>query len=138
MLALNSGHTIGDVTGPDLVGRRYIELPVEPVRNSQVRLHRLFVGMARRLRTRQPKPFHPFSGTVAAQRNSRLGHHLGNASRPCRALAGCMGVGDLLQQCSLFPARRRISVTPCAVTAAVHPKYATQALHRIALFKSLD
>jgi hypothetical protein len=49
-----------------------------------------------------------------------------------------MGIDDSLQQGSLFLAWYRISVTPCAVTAAVHPKYATQALHRIALFKSLD
>lgn len=137
MLALDSGHTIGDITGPDRVGRLYIERPVEQIRDRQVRLICLLIGMTRRLRTGQSKLFHSPARTISAQRYSCLSHHLGNASGTRGTIAGRMGFDHLLQQCLLFLVRRGIPATPYPVTATVHPEHLTQALHRIALFKPL-
>ena len=53
-------------------------------------------------------------------------------------LAGFMCLDNLLLELLFSLAGRSIPVTPCPVTAAMYPKHLTQALHRIALFKSLD
>ena len=82
MLALDSGHTIGYISSPYLIGLLYVELPVKEIRNIQVWLIGLLVNVAWRLRTDQPQLLHPSAGTVTAQRYSGLCHHAGNGSCP--------------------------------------------------------
>src|SRR5690606_20235477 len=49
-----------------------------------------------------------------------------------------VGFNNLLLECLLSVTGRSIPVTPCPIATAMHPKHLTQALHRMALFKSLD
>lgn len=60
------------------------------------------------------------------------------AASASRSVADSMRLDNLVQQRFLSLARLSVSVTPGPVAAAVHLKHPTQALHRIALFKSLD
>src|SRR5690606_12419668 len=129
---------IGDVAGPDLIRRLYIELPVQKVWDIQVLLIRLLVCVAWWLRAHQPQLFHSPASTITTQRHSSLRYHFGNATGSGGAVAGCMRLHNLLQQLLFSLARCFIPITPGSVAAAMHPKHLTQALHRIALFKSLD
>ena len=64
MLALDSGHTIGNIARPNLIGLLHIELPIQKVRGIQVRLIRFLVSVTWRLRAHQSQLLHPSAGTV--------------------------------------------------------------------------
>src|SRR5690606_2747617 len=129
---------IGNIASPNLIGLLYIELPIEKIRDIQVRLIRLLVGVAWRLCAHQPQLLHPPAGAVAAQRRSGLRDHFGNAAGSGRAVAGGMRLNNLIQQLLFSLTGSSIPVTPGPVATAMHPKHLTQVLHRVALFKSLD
>lgn len=101
-------------------------------------LIRLLVSVPWRLRADQPQLLHSSASTVPAQWRSGLRDHLGNAASAGRSVADSMRLDNLVQQRLLSLARPSVPVSPGPVAAAVHPKHPTQALHRIALFQSLD
>lgn len=64
MLALNSGHTICNISAPHPVWLRYSELTLEQIRQAGMPLTGIFVLMFSRLTTAQVQIFHQASGTV--------------------------------------------------------------------------
>ena len=72
MLALNSGHTVGDITTPDLVRPFYCKLPVQMVRDIRSFNGGLFVGMRAWLLTDQSQLAHQSSNLEATDDNAFL------------------------------------------------------------------
>lgn len=73
MLALNSGHTIRNISAPYPVWFRYSELMLEQIRQAGVLLTSIFVLMLSGLTTAQVQIFHQIPSTVAAHRDAILG-----------------------------------------------------------------
>ncbi|AMQ90060.1 hypothetical protein ASQ50_15935 [Marinobacter sp. LQ44] len=72
MLALNSGHTVGDVATPDLVGLLYRKLTIQMIRDIRSLNGGLFVGMRAWLFTDQPQLAHQSSNFEATDDNAFL------------------------------------------------------------------
>lgn len=87
MLALNSGHTIRDISAPFAVWLRYGELTLEQIRQTGMLLTGIFVLMFSGLTTAQVQIFHQTPGTVTAHRDAVLGQHFSQSTRPSRAPA---------------------------------------------------
>ena len=87
MLALNSGHTIRDISAPYAVWLRYGELTLEQIRQTGMLLTGIFVLMFSGLTTAQVQVFHQTPGTVTAHRDAVLGQHVSQSTRPRRAPA---------------------------------------------------
>src|SRR5690606_10724909 len=63
---------IGNIASPNLIGLLYIELPIEKIRDVQVRLVRLLIGVAWWLCAHQPQLFHPLRKDVTTSTKSTL------------------------------------------------------------------
>ncbi len=87
MPALNSGHTIGNISTPYLVWLGDSELAPEQIRQAGMLLTGIFVLMFSGLTTAQIQMFHQPPGTVTAHRDAVLGQHVSQRARPRRAPA---------------------------------------------------
>ena len=133
MLALNSGHTIRNVSAPHPVWLGHSELTPEQIRQSGVLLTGIFILMFSGLTTAQVQIFHQTSGTVTAHRDAVLSQHFSQSARARRA-------PTLVPRPAYFAAQpdsRRInriaSFSPVPVTAAVYFQSRTQADNRVAV-----
>ena len=138
MPALNSGHTVGHVTTPDLVGGSHRELPVQPVRDGNVLLICFFIGMPGGLATDQLKRLHQSASPIAAQGRAPTCDYVGNRPGACRAVAVVMGHPDFGMQSELLRRNALRASSPVLVTTAMDPKYITDAFDAIALLELLD
>jgi len=87
MLALDSGHTVGDVTTPDLVRPFYCKLPVQVVRDIWSFNGSLLVGMRAWLLTDQPQLAHQSSNFKATNDNAFLAEQAFDCTTAGRAAA---------------------------------------------------
>ena len=87
MLALDSGHTVGDITTPDLVRPFYCKLPVQMVRDIRSFNGGLFVGMRGWLLTDQPQLAHQSSYFEATDDNAFLAEQAFDCSAAGRTAA---------------------------------------------------
>lgn len=83
MPALNSGHTIRNVSAPHPVWLGHSELALEQIRQAGMLLTGIFVLMFSRLATAQVQMFHQTPRTVTAHRDAVLGQHVSQSTRPC-------------------------------------------------------
>ena len=87
MLALNSGHTVGDVATPDLVGLLYRKLTIQMIRDIRSLNGGLFVGMRAWLLTDQPQLAHQSSYLEATDDNAFLAEQAFDCPAASRATA---------------------------------------------------
>jgi|SRR5690554_6095747 len=87
MLALNSGHTVGNVAAPDLVGLRYCKLTVQMIRDIRSFNGSLFVSMRAWLLTDQCQLTYQSSNFEATNDNSFLAEQAFNCPAAGKAAA---------------------------------------------------
>ena len=87
MLALNSGHTVSNVTTPDLVGLLYRKLTIQVIRDIRSLNGGLFVGMRAWLLTDQSQLAHQSSNLEATDDNTFLAEQAFDCSAAGRAAA---------------------------------------------------
>ncbi len=127
MPALNSGHTIRNISAPYPIWLGHSELALKQIRQAGMFLTSIFVLMFSGLTTAQAQIFHQTPGTVTAHRDAVLGQHFSQRARPRRA-------PTLVPRPAYFAAQpdsRRInriaSFSPVPVTAAVYFQSRTEA-----------
>mgnify|MGYP007135575244 FL=1 len=90
MPALNSGHTIGNITAPHLIWFRYGELSLKMIRDSNVLMTATLIPVSRLLATDQPQLFHESASKPVPHLVASPGCHCGDASCSGRAVADAM------------------------------------------------
>ena len=127
MLALNSGHTIGNISTPYLVWLGDSELAPEQIRQAGMLLTGIFVLMFSGLTTAQVQVFHQPSGTITAHRDAVLGQHFSQRARPRRAPTLVPRPAYFAAQPDASRINRIASFSPVPVTAAVYFQSRTEA-----------
>ena len=120
MPALNSGHTIRNISAPYPVWLRYSELTLEQIRQTRMLLTGIFVLMFSGLTTAQVQVFHQPSGTITAHRDAVLGQHFSQRARACRAPALVPCPAYFAAQPDASRINRIASFSPVPVTAKWH------------------
>lgn len=75
MLALNSGHTVGDVSAPDLIWRTNIELSVQVIRDIWPFMSSLLIFVCAGLFTGKPGLLHQPPNFKSADTIAFITHH---------------------------------------------------------------
>ncbi|GAB0860264.1 hypothetical protein MZ16F86_42880 [Escherichia coli] len=86
MPALNSGHTIRNISAPYPIWLGHSELALKQIRQAGMFLTSIFVLMFSGLTTAQVQIFHQTPGTVTAHRDAVLGQHFSQRARPAEPL----------------------------------------------------
>ena len=127
MPALNSGHTIRNISAPSPIWLGHSELALKQIRQAGMFLTSIFVLMFSGLTTAQVQVFHQPSGTITAHRDAVLGQHFSQRARACRAPALVPCPAYFAAQPDASRINRIASFSPVPVTTAVYFQSRTEA-----------
>ena len=127
MPALNSGHTIRNISAPYPIWLGHSELALKQIRQTGMFLTSIFVLMFSGLTTAQVQIFHQTPGTVTAHRDAVLGQHFSQRARPRRAPTLVPRPAYFAAQPDSCRINRIASFSPVPVTAAVYFQSRTEA-----------
>lgn len=133
MPALNSGHTIRNISAPYPIWLGNSKLALKQIRQAGMLLTGIFVLMFSGLATAQVQIFHQTPCTVTAHRDAVLSQHFSQSARPCRAPTLVPRPAYFTAQPDSHRINRIASFSPVPVTATVYTQSRTQADNRVAV-----